>query len=70
MNGAIPPFPHTSSWRGAWSSIEYVFMAWYLVKHRDSFPLPLPYLTNTTYTKTGRFLWELVSNVVHSNVYF
>jgi hypothetical protein len=26
---------HTSSWRGAWLSTRYVFMAWYLVKTRD-----------------------------------
>jgi hypothetical protein len=29
MRGAILPFPHTSSWRGVYLSIGYVFMAWY-----------------------------------------
>jgi len=28
---------HTSSWRGAQSRTGYVFMTWYLVKHRDNF---------------------------------
>jgi len=41
MRGAISPFHNTSSWHGAWLSTGYVFMAWYLVKHRDNFTLPL-----------------------------
>jgi hypothetical protein len=36
MRGAIPPLP------------QYVFMAWYLVKQRDNFPLPLPLLSLNT----------------------
>jgi len=42
MCGAIPPLPSTSSWRDAYLSNGYVFMAWYLVNHRDSF---IVYLT-------------------------
>jgi hypothetical protein len=34
MCGAIHPLPHTS-WHGAKISTEYVFIAWYLVKHSD-----------------------------------
>jgi hypothetical protein len=30
MHGAIPPHPHSSSWRRG------LLMAWYLVKHRDN----------------------------------
>jgi hypothetical protein len=30
--------------RGAYLSIGYIFMAWYLVKQRDGFILTLPYL--------------------------
>jgi hypothetical protein len=37
MRGPIPPLP------------QYVFMAWCLVKHRDNFTLPLPYLTLVRY---------------------
>jgi hypothetical protein len=35
MRGAIPPLP------------QQVFMAWYLVKHRDNFTLPVPYPYST-----------------------
>jgi hypothetical protein len=35
MHRAIIPLPPTSSWRGTWLNTEYVFMASYLVKHRD-----------------------------------
>jgi hypothetical protein len=42
IRGAIPPFPHVSSWRGAHFSTGYVFVAWYLVKHRDNFAFTLP----------------------------
>jgi hypothetical protein len=31
-------------------SSQYVFMAWYLVKHMDNFTLPYPYLSITTRT--------------------
>jgi len=34
---AIPPFTHTSSWRGALLSRGYVFMPWYLSKFRENF---------------------------------
>jgi hypothetical protein len=27
---------YMSSWHGAWLSTVYVFMVWYLVKHRDN----------------------------------
>jgi hypothetical protein len=37
MHGAITPLPNTSSWRGAKLNNGYVFMVWYLVKHRDNF---------------------------------
>jgi hypothetical protein len=37
MRGVIIPLPNTSSWRGALLRTSYVFMAWYLVKHRDNF---------------------------------
>jgi hypothetical protein len=36
---AIPPFPYR---RGASLSTRYVSRARYLVKHRDSYTLPLP----------------------------
>jgi len=39
MRGAIPP-------------PQYVFMAWYLVKHRDNFTFTLPVLQNTRTGKT------------------
>jgi hypothetical protein len=35
MRGAIPPL------------LQYVFMAWYLVKYRDTFTLPYLYLYET-----------------------
>jgi len=35
--GAIPPLPDTSSWCGALLSIVYIFMVWYIVKHRNNF---------------------------------
>jgi hypothetical protein len=35
VRGAIPSLPHTSLWRGAWLNTGYVFVAWYLVQHRD-----------------------------------
>jgi len=37
MRGPIPPFSHTSSRCSAYLSTEYIFIAWYLVKHRDNF---------------------------------
>jgi len=37
MRGVIPPLPYMSSCRGAYLSMRYIFMAWYLVKHRESF---------------------------------
>jgi len=42
MHGAIPPLFHMSSWCGAWSSVGYFFMEWYIVKHRDNFSFTLP----------------------------
>jgi hypothetical protein len=41
MHGAIPPLCHTSSRHGVQLRRGHVFMAWYLVKHRDSFYLYL-----------------------------
>jgi hypothetical protein len=41
MHGAVSPFPHTSSWRGAYLSTKYIFMVWYLFKHRDNFAILL-----------------------------
>jgi len=38
IRGAIPQLPHTSSCRGASLSTGYLFMAWYLVKRRESAP--------------------------------
>jgi hypothetical protein len=43
MLGAIPPLLHTSSWRGAYLSVGYVYMAWYLVKPRDNFTFNFTY---------------------------
>jgi hypothetical protein len=37
MRGAVLPLPNTSSYRGAYLSTEYVFLAWYLFKHMDDF---------------------------------
>jgi hypothetical protein len=48
MHEVILPFYHTSSWRRAQLSTEYIFIAWYLIKHRDSLLLPLPLLSHTT----------------------
>jgi len=36
MRGAIPPF--TTSVRGVLLRMGYVYMVWYLVKHRVSLP--------------------------------
>jgi uncharacterized membrane protein len=41
MRGAITPLPHASSWHGSWLSTGYVFIVWYLVKHRDNFTFTL-----------------------------
>jgi len=30
-------FPNTSSWNDMYLSKGYIFMVWYLVKHRDNF---------------------------------
>jgi len=41
MCGAIPPLPHTS--HGTMPHlVQDVFMAWYLVKYRDSLTFTLP----------------------------
>jgi hypothetical protein len=37
MHGAIPAHPHTSSWHDVYLSTGYIFMVWYLDKHRDNF---------------------------------
>jgi hypothetical protein len=36
MREAMPPLPHTSSWRCTWLSNGCVFMSWFLVEHRDT----------------------------------
>jgi hypothetical protein len=41
MHGAIPPFPNMSSWRGAGLSTGYIFMTWYLIKHRENFTVTI-----------------------------
>jgi hypothetical protein len=41
MCGTIPPLPHMSAWHGAWLSTGYIFMVWYLLKHRDNFAFTL-----------------------------
>jgi hypothetical protein len=43
MHGAVPQLPYMPSWCDIKLSIGYIFMAWYLVEHRDNFSLPLPY---------------------------
>jgi len=37
MREAVPPLPHMVSWRGAYLSVPYVLMVWYLVKHGENF---------------------------------
>jgi len=43
MRGAMSPFSHTSSCRGAYLSTGYVFMAWYLDNPRDNFTFTYVY---------------------------
>jgi hypothetical protein len=43
MHGVLPPLP------------DYVFMAWWLVKHRDYFTLPLLYMKSVTFRMPGTF---------------
>jgi len=40
ISWATLPLPYTS-WRGAYLSTGFVFMAWYLVKHRHNFTFTL-----------------------------
>jgi hypothetical protein len=43
MLGTIPPFPITSSWRGAYLR-KFVFMAWYLVRHNEKFTFTFTFI--------------------------
>jgi len=45
--GAILPFPHVPSWHGVELSTGHVFMAWYLVKHRDYFAFTFTFLMDS-----------------------
>jgi hypothetical protein len=45
MHGVISPLLLTFPWCGAWLGKRYVFMAWYLVKHRDIFTLSVSIMT-------------------------
>jgi len=58
MCGAIPQLPHTSSGCGAYLSTGYVFLAWYLVKHRDMFTFSFSKAETVEYFK---ILPQLVS---------
>jgi hypothetical protein len=53
IRGAIPP-PYTFSWRGASLSKGYIFMQWYLDKHRENVSFILPYLWNFLFTTASR----------------
>jgi hypothetical protein len=44
MHGSMPPLPHMSSWHGVSLGAGYVLMAWYLIKHRDSFTFTIFYI--------------------------
>jgi hypothetical protein len=43
MRGAILPLPNTSSWCSAKLRTGYVFIVWYLVKHKDNFTFYLTF---------------------------
>jgi hypothetical protein len=49
MCGAIPQFPAMSSCHCAYLSTGYVFMAWYLVQHRDKFYLPVSFKDGSSF---------------------
>jgi len=44
MDIATPAFRHTSLWCSPYLSKRYMFMAWYLVKHRELYLYLLLYL--------------------------
>jgi hypothetical protein len=53
ISEVIPLISHTSSWCGNWLSTGYIFMTWYLGKHRDKFTFTLYTVTTQ---KTTRFV--------------
>jgi len=48
--------PNTSSWRDAELSSEYVFMAWYLVKHGGNFTFTI---RRRTFQQTPRCIYKM-----------
>jgi hypothetical protein len=53
MTGNYISTPNTSLWRGAELSNGYIFIAWYLVKHKNNFTLIyLPEHTSCKWTLT------------------